>query len=55
MHILKGQRIPAFKCSLKNQTELAGKWFAAHSREEALSKAVAYFNSEDINIQQGAK
>ena len=52
---IKGQQIPAFKCSLKNQTENSEKWFAAHSKEEARLKAVAHFNSEDIDIQQGAE
>ena len=52
-----GQRIPAFKCSMGDES----KWFAAQSQEDALQQAVSYFSTlsrqevkpEDVCIQQG--
>ena len=49
-----GQRIPAYKCSIKSKPD-ESKWFAALNREEAVNKAVAYFKIQeiDLNINQG--
>jgi valyl-tRNA synthetase len=47
-----GQRIPAFKCWLSNLPN-DYKWFATHSRQEAVAKAADHFKSDKINIQQG--
>lgn len=48
-----GQQIPAYKCSTQIEPQ-NHKWFAAHSKEEALQKAMSYFSNKNINIQQGA-
>jgi valyl-tRNA synthetase len=47
-----GQRIPAYKCHVKDQP-VKHKWFGALSVEEAREKAVKHFNSQDLEINQG--
>ena len=52
-----GQRIPAFKCSVGDES----KWFAAQCQEEAVQQAVTHFSTlgkqqleaDDVRIQQG--
>lgn len=48
-----GQQIPAYKCWPKNEPNNF-KWFAAHDKADALKKSSEHFNTEDLNIQQGA-
>ena len=46
-----GQQIAAYKCTCEQSGE--SKWFSAHSKEEALTKASKHFGSTRIKVQQG--
>jgi valyl-tRNA synthetase len=49
-----GQRIPAYKCHVKNLPGIY-KWFAAKSAKEAVEQAAKHFNAQDIEVHQGLK
>jgi valyl-tRNA synthetase len=46
-----GQRIPAYKCYLKNKPNI-NKWFAGVSKEDAYQKACKHFNTKELEIEQ---
>lgn len=47
-----GQQIPAYKCVLNSDITKI-KWFAARNLNEAKSKAIEYFKSDHVTIEQG--
>lgn len=52
-----GQQIPAYRCrpddDNQNASENQEKWFVGRTKDEARSKAIEYFQTDKIIIQQG--